>query len=91
MVGFEAHWQPSVTLKCEGFGSGDEFGGGIALDSAGNGFVTVATLSTNFPTANPFQPAYAGFRDAFIAKIDSAGSSLLYSTYLGGTSRALSS
>src|SRR4029079_7687148 len=41
----------------------------IAVDAAGNAYVTGATSSTNFPTANPFQPANAGSFDAFVAKI----------------------
>ncbi len=43
------------------------------------------TSSTDFPTANPFQAAYGGGTwDAFVAKVNAAGSALVYSTYLGG-------
>jgi len=67
-------------------GGGDvDAGQGIALDSAGNILVTGYTYSTNFPTANPLQAAKAGAADAFIAKLNAAGSTLLYSTYLGGS------
>ena len=38
-------------------GSGDDAGNGIAVDAAGNAYVTGRTASTNFPTANPIQPA----------------------------------
>src|SRR5207249_838685 len=57
---------------------------GIALDSSGNAYVTGDTLSTDFPTLNPFQPAMRGEEDAFVAKLNAAGS-LVYSTYLGGS------
>jgi hypothetical protein len=66
-------------------GSGDDFGYGIAVDSAGNAYITGQTVSTNFPTANPVQPANAGGIDAFVAALDPTGSTLLYSTYLGGS------
>jgi Beta-propeller repeat len=51
-------------------GSGDEFGGGIALDASPNpnAYVTGNTGSPDFPTVNPVQPAVAGI-DAFMAKI----------------------
>lgn len=62
-----------------------DFGYGIAVDSAGNAYVTGITLSTDFPTtANPVQATYAGGSDAFVVKLNAAGSALVYSTYLGG-------
>jgi hypothetical protein len=57
----------------------------IGLDSAGNAYVAGITSSADFPTANPLQPALAGSADAFVVKIDPNGSTLLYSTYLGGS------
>jgi hypothetical protein len=66
-------------------GSGDDSGNGIAVDSAGNAFVTGETGSTNFPTANPLQPTYGGGFDAFVAKLNASGTALVYSTYLGGS------
>jgi hypothetical protein len=66
-------------------GSGDDSGNGIALDSSGNAYVTGSTSSTNFPTANPLQPASGGGSyDAFVTKFNSSGSVLVYSTYHGG-------
>jgi hypothetical protein len=66
-------------------GSGADGGYGIDVDSSGNVYVTGSTRSTNFPTANPRQPAYGGgFYDAFVTKFNSSGSAFLYSTYLGG-------
>ncbi len=71
-------------------GSGDEFtsGGGIriAVDPPGNAYVTGATSSTNFPTTpGAFQTTFGGISDAFVTKLNSAGSALVYSTYLGGS------
>jgi Beta-propeller repeat len=67
-------------------GSGPDFGYGIAVDSAGNAYVTGQTGSTNFPTSNPLQPTNHGGGDAFVAALDPTGATLLYSTYLGGSS-----
>ncbi|MFO0969474.1 MAG: SBBP repeat-containing protein [Gemmataceae bacterium] len=73
-------------------GSGDDFGRGIALDSAGHAFVTGKTASTNFPTASPFQSSIAGGAmmysgaDAFVTELADDGASAVYSSYLGGTS-----
>ncbi len=71
-------------------GSQSEHAGGIAVDGSGNMYVTGGTFSTNFPTKNPFQSANAGGQDAFITKIAAGGASLIYSTYLGGTSGSVS-
>jgi hypothetical protein len=61
-------------------------GSGIAVDASGSAYVTGLTASTNFPTANALQPVYAGGPlDAFVAKLNAAGSALVYSTYLGGS------
>lgn len=57
----------------------------IAVDSSGAAYVIGITSSTNFPTVNPLQAANRGRRDTFVAKINAAGSALLYSTYLGGS------
>jgi hypothetical protein len=57
---------------------------GIALDGGGNIYVAGMTASTDFPTRNPIQPQNAGGGDAFVAKLNSSGSDLVYSTYLGG-------
>ena len=61
-------------------------GSGIAVDSAGNAYITGVTGSANFPTASPFQAVLRGFEDVFVAKLNPTGSALLYSTYLGGSS-----
>ena len=56
----------------------------IAIDAAGNAYITGVTNSTNFPTANAFQATFGGTNDAFVAKLNASGSALVYSTYLGG-------
>ena len=68
-------------------GSDSDLGSGIAVDSSGNAYVTGYTWSTNFPTATPLQAVYGGGYDAFVTKLNAAGSALLYSTYLGGSGR----
>ncbi len=62
---------------------------GIAVDSSGNAYVTGRTFSTDFPTVNPIQATNhnpIGCSNAFVTMINAAGSALVYSTYLGGTS-----
>ena len=69
---------------------------GLALDAAGNAYIAGYTLSADFPvTPGVVQPAQAGKKldrlavkpgDAFVAKLSASGSTLLYSTYLGGSS-----
>jgi hypothetical protein len=56
----------------------------LDLDRDGNAYVVGYTTSTNFPVANPYQPAKSGYDDVFVTKINLAGSAWLYSTYLGG-------
>jgi hypothetical protein len=72
-------------------GSGEEnyinagVSGAIAVDPRGAAYVTGSTQSADFPTQQPFQPSLKGSVDAFVAKIAPAGTSLVYSTFLGGT------
>jgi hypothetical protein len=70
-------------VTCVG-GNNFDFGYGIAVDSTGNAYITGVTNSADFPTKNALQPAYAGNADAFVSKLNPAGSALVYSTYLGG-------
>jgi hypothetical protein len=67
-----------------GGSDGDE-GYGIAVDSSGSAYVTGSTYSTDFPTVNALQAGLQGGEDAFVAKLNAAGSALVYSTYLGGS------
>ncbi|MBI3395342.1 MAG: SBBP repeat-containing protein [Spirochaetia bacterium] len=54
------------------------------MDGSGNVYVAGATQSSDFPTANAMQGTPGDTEDAFVAKLDAAGSALVYSTYLGG-------
>jgi gliding motility-associated-like protein len=64
----------------------DDYRGEIFVDTNDNIFVASTTASNNFPTtAGVLQPAIAGGRDACIFKLNSTLSSLLFSTYLGGS------
>src|SRR6266849_4903237 len=69
-------------------------GSDIVVDPAGNNYLNGITCSTDFPTLNPIQPEKAGpcdafltklNADAFVAKVNRNGTTLGYSTYLGGT------
>ncbi len=62
--------------------------GNIAVDAAGNIYVTGQTDSPNFPTANAVQPTYGGGpHDAFVTKLTADGAALIYSTFLGGSAQ----
>lgn len=66
-------------------GANGERGNSLAVDGAGNAYITGYTNSTNFPTGNALQNNFGGGNaDAFVLKLNSTGSALLYSTYLGG-------
>lgn len=79
-------------------GSGDDEAWAIAIDAMSNAYITGNTSSRNasndFPTTDSaYQPNYGGgyefpkdFGDAFVAKFNSSGTDLIYSTYLGGNS-----
>jgi hypothetical protein len=72
-------------------GNGFDNGNGIAVDNAGHAYVTGVTSSTNFPTANPFQPMNGGADDVFVTKLSTSGTALIFSTYLGGDAADLAS
>jgi uncharacterized repeat protein (TIGR01451 family) len=85
-----------VVFKLNGQGNGLVYSGflggeendsteGVTVDSSGNAYVTGGTKSTGFPTSvSAYQPTRAGDTDAFLTKINSNGSALLYSSCLGG-------
>lgn len=77
---------PTLTYSTYLGGSGTDQGEGIAVDASGNTYVTGFTASsTTFPVQNPLY-TYAGSTDAFVTKLSADGQTLLYSTYLGGSS-----
>lgn len=66
-------------------GRGSDNAGDIAVDDEGNVYVTGFSDSNDFPiTSGIFQPKLAGRETAFVTKLNPTGSSLVYSTYLGG-------
>ncbi len=66
-------------------GSEDDSRGNIAVDVAGSAYVTGRTFSDDFPTTiNAWDTVYST-SDAFVTKLNSTGTALEYSTYLGGT------
>jgi len=80
----------STYLTGSGSASGGDQGNAIAVDSAGSAYIAGITYSANFPvTSSAFsQQNYlvTSFGTAFVSKLSPDGSSLIYSTYLGGTS-----
>lgn len=73
-------------------GVGDDRGKGIAVDVAGSVYITGETnsIGTNFPDGDGFglvpgfDQTYNGGIDAFVAKLNTTGTALLYATYIGG-------
>jgi len=79
---------PSVSYAYSTYlgGLANDEGYGIAFDSTGDAYVTGQTASTNFPTVGGVPPnTYVGANDVFVTKIAADGSSLVYSTYVGGS------
>lgn len=67
-------------------GSSAEIGWGIAVDSAGNVYVTGYTGSSNFPViGGPDLTFNGGLSDIFVAKVNTAGTALAYAGFLGGS------
>ena len=63
----------------------DDMGNSIAVDAAGNAFVTGFTGASDFPTTpEAVQQLLIGYRNAFVTKLNASGTALVYSTYLGG-------
>ncbi|MEK7830424.1 MAG: SBBP repeat-containing protein [Acidobacteriota bacterium] len=68
-------------------GSADDVVGGIVADPQGNVYLTGETLSTDFPTHGAFQSNLRGGADAYVTKLNPAGSQFVYSTFLGGAGK----
>jgi len=71
-------------------GSGNDYGNGVALDASGDAYIIGQTFSKNFPsTPGAFQTKCGAGNcasgEAFITELNSTGSGLIYSTYLGGS------
>ena len=61
-------------------------GQGVAVDASGSAYVTGFTDSSNFPTtAGAVDTSWNYSNDAFVTKLDVAGATLAYSTFLGGS------
>ena len=68
-------------------GAGNDLGNGIAVDSAGNAYISGTTYSSDFPvTDGAYDTIQNGSGDAFVMKLNAGGAALLYSTFLGGSS-----
>ncbi|HVE55984.1 MAG TPA: Ig-like domain-containing protein [Pyrinomonadaceae bacterium] len=69
--------------------SGNETGSGVAVDAGGNVLLSGTTMANDLPTVNAYQTTFGGTDDAFAAKLNSNGSAIIYSTYLGGNNTDL--
>jgi photosystem II stability/assembly factor-like uncharacterized protein len=93
-VGFEVgNYDPSKELIIDPIfvystflgGTSTDVGKAIAVDSFGFAYVTGYTSSFNFPTTiNAYSTTYSNQNDVFVTKLDQSGSSLVYSTFIGG-------
>ncbi len=75
---------PAISYSTLLGGSGADAANALAVDSTGAAYIAGFTESTDFPTANPAQNFNAGGNDVFVAKLNPAGTGLIYCTYLGG-------
>ncbi|MFX1532614.1 MAG: SBBP repeat-containing protein, partial [Promethearchaeota archaeon] len=66
-------------------GSDDDHGQAITVDAGGNSYITGYTNSINFPNQTAYNNTYGGNTDAFVAKLNSTGDGLIFSTFLGGS------
>ena len=66
-------------------GTGNDGAYGVALDASGNAYITGITTSGDFPVTNAGQGTLNGAQNAFVAEINASGTTMLFSTYLGGS------
>ena len=95
-IGFElSDYDRSKTLTIDptivyaslfGGGTNSTFGRAVAVDTAGNAYVAGYTYASDFPTANAASSQLHVGPDGFVTKIDPTGTTMLYSTYIGGAS-----
>lgn len=88
MDGFVLELSPTGSIVYATFlgGTSDDWGFGIAVDGQGQAFVAGITFGQGFPvTAGAFDPTFNGGDDQFVTKLSAGGSTLVYSTFLGGT------
>src|SRR5262249_17956171 len=78
---------PILTYQTFLGGSGDDAAYAVATDSTGAVYLPGSTASLNSPTQNPLY-SFKGASDVFVAKVNAAGTGLVYSTYIGSTSTA---
>ena len=76
---------PAVSYATYLGGNAKDDGSAITVNSAGNAYVTGQTKSTNFPSKNALQGTNAGGFDVFVSELSPDGSSLVFSTYIGGS------
>lgn len=84
---FVTSYGPSGAVVYSTFlgGTGDEYANAVAVTSTGDAFVVGSTTSSNFPAVAAYQSTFGGgARDAFISRINASGSTLAYSSFLGG-------
>ena len=76
---------PILTYSTFVGGTDNDRGDAIAVDNQGNAYACGYAYSLDYPVAVPAQAANAGTQDVVVSKLNAAGTTLLYSTYLGGT------
>ena len=77
---------PAIDFSTFVGGTGSDSGRGIDVDAAGNVYVTGQTASASYPTtAGVFDRGYNNNTDVFVTKLDSSGSTIVYSTFIGGS------
>lgn len=67
-------------------GAGNDIAYGVAVDGTGDAYIAGSTTSSNLPvTSGVLSTSLGGSEDAFVAELEAGGSTLAYSTYLGGS------
>src|SRR5207253_1507474 len=76
---------PAVVYRTALGGSGLDEARGIAVDPSGDFYVTGSTQSPDFPVQSGYSSSNSGDYDVFVTKFAPSGTSLIYSTYIGGS------